>query len=332
MVLLNRSEEIIMKTAAALFALILGTPAAYADSPPVAPPVVEAPLQTREQSRKSEQGAFVLELVLGGEELKIGPNSLDIVLRDKDGRGVEGAQLSVTPWMPTMGHGVWEKPLVRERGGGSYHVENVVIIMGGLWELKVAVKKGELEDLGVFSFTVVEAEPARQEPGKPQAGYDRSLAEYNVPDVTLINQDGKKVPLKALIESGKPVIVDFIFTTCTTVCPILSAGFASLRRELGEKADEVQLISISIDPENDRPEKLKRYLERFGGGAGWEFLTGSRDEVGLVLKAFDAFVTDTMSHQPLYLLRAPGAGQWVRIKGLIKKSDLLGEYRRLENR
>lgn len=322
-----------MKTAATLLALILFSPAAYADSSPArAAQVPKAPLPTKEQPQKSEKGVFRLELVLGGEELGMGPNSLDIVLRDQTGKGVEGAQLSVTPWMPTMGHGVWEKPVVRERGGGSYHVENVVIIMGGLWELRVAVRKGELEDRGVFGFTVAEPEPPQQEPEKLQAGYQRSLVQYEVPDLTLINQDGKKVNLRALIDSGKPVLVDFIFTTCTTVCPILSAGFASLRRELGDNAKNVQFISITIDPESDRPEKLKRYLERFGGGTGWEFLTGERDEVGKVLKGFNAFVTDKASHEPFYLLRAPNSAQWVRIKGAIKKSDLLSEYQRLESR
>jgi protein SCO1/2 len=329
-----QSEEIIMKTtAAAVISLVLCCSWAYAESFPVGAPRSAQALQpAKGQSRISEKGAFGLELMLAGGELKIGPNALDIVLRDQAGKGVEGAELSVTPWMPTMGHGVWEKPVLRERGGGSYHVENVVIIMGGLWELKVAVKKGELEDRGVFSFTVAEDKPAQKEPEKPRVGYERSLAEYAVPDVTLINQDGKKVKLRALIDSGKPVIMDFIFTTCTTVCPVLSAGLSNLARELGENAQQVQLISITIDPENDQPEKLKRYQERFGGGAGWEFLTGSRDEVGMVLRAFNAFVTDKMSHEPLYLLHAPDAAKWVRIKGLIRKSDLLSEYRRLEKR
>jgi protein SCO1 len=318
-----------MKTAAVLLFLIFCCPAAHAGSSSAALP---AALQGRaeEPPRESEQGHFLLELPVKGQGLKIGPNTLDIVLRDRAGKGVEGAKLSVTPWMPTMGHGVWDKPAVRELGGGTYRVTNVVIIMGGGWELRVAIRKGALEDRGVFSFNVAEATPPRQEPEQPREGYDRSLADYPVPDVTLINQDGKPVQLKSLIDCGRPVIVDFIFTTCTTVCPILSAGFTNLRRELGDDPAKVQLISITIDPENDRPETLQRYRERFGGGPGWEFLTGSRDDIGKVLKSFDAFVLDKMSHEPLYLLRAPNAERWVRIRGLIKKSDLVSEYRRME--
>lgn len=315
-----------MKTLATFFAVMLCSVTwALAVEVPAAPAAAPSAL-------RSEQGGFNLQLRLSDSGLKLGPNTADITVQDQAGNPVEGAQLTVTPWMPSMGHGVWDKPVVKELGGGRYHVENVVIIMGGVWELKVALKKGEREDRAVFSATVAEAAPAQATPEPERTGYDRTLADYNVPNVTLINQDGQKVNLRQLLESGKPVIVDFIFTTCTTICPVLSAGFSNLRRTLGDEAHKVQLVSITIDPENDRPEKLKTYLERFGGPEGWEFLTGSREEVGRVLRAFNAFVVDKMSHEPLYLLHAPNAPQWVRIKGLIKKSDLLNEYRKMENR
>ena len=293
------------------------------------------PVQARaegwvQQSIPSENGSFLVQ-ASAKTKFRIGPNAFDLVLRDRSGKGVEGATLAVTPWMPTMGHGVWEKPVVDERKKGGYHVGNVLLIMAGDWELRISIKKGAVEDRAVISFKIDDAAAVGQEPAKPREGYDRSLVSYQVPEVTLIDQDGRRVKLKALIDAGKPVILDFIFTTCTTVCPILSAGFTNLRRELGEKADQVQLISVSIDPEHDRPDVLRRYSERFKGGPGWELLTGDREEVGKVMKAFNAF-SDKMSHEPLYLLHAPGAAQWVRIKGLITKSDLLREYRALEKR
>lgn len=337
--LLPRSEDIIMKLAAALLCVLFFCPAAYAadqdhrghgsqdQKTGSAKQLAEVPVKT------TEKGAFGLEMTVRGKELKNGPNALDIMVRDKAGKAVEGADLTITPWMPDMGHGVWEKPVVKERGGGNYHVGNVMIIMGGRWDLRVTVKKGEQEDRAVFSFDVAEKEEApRKEAEKPTEGYERTVKEYNVPNVTLLNQDGKKVNLRTLVDSGKPVIVDFIFTTCTTICPVLSAGFSNLRTELGENAGKVQLISISIDPENDRPEQLKEYLARFNAGEGWDFLTGSRDDIGRVLKVFDAFVADKMSHEPLYILRGPNSDEWVRIKGLIRKSDLMKEFRRIESK
>lgn len=189
-----------------------------------------------------------------------------------------------------------------------------------------------MEDHALFSYEVDEDQAAQSEPKQSATGYERSVKYYNIPNVTLLNQDGKRVNLRTLVEAGKPVIINFIFTTCTTICPVLSAGFANLQQELGGDADRVQLISISIDPDHDRPEQLKEYQARFKGGAGWEFLTGSRDEVGRVLKAFDAFIVDKMSHEPLYILHGANSDQWVRIKGLIRKGELMAEYRRIETK
>ena len=312
-----------MKSVMLFFCLLLCSTALYAQGPQGEPPL----------SKKSDQGSFVLELAPSGEGLKNGPNSFDLMLRDPAGKGVEGAEITITPWMPLMGHGVWEKPVVTERGGGHYQVGNVVIIMSGLWELKVAVATGKKQDLAGFSFYVAEKKEApREAVEKPRDGFQRQAASYSVPNVTLLNQDGRKVNLKELIEGGKPVIVNFIFSTCTTICPVMSASFSNLRGELGTGADRVQLISISIDPENDRPEQMKQYLSRFKAGPGWEFLTGSREDIGRVLKAFDAFVVDKMSHEPLYLFRAPDSDQWVRIKGMVRKSDLMKELQTMEKK
>lgn len=294
----------------------------------------QGPDATKPLSQATDQGGFALELALDGGALKNGPNSLELTLKDRSGKVVEGAAITVTPWMPVMGHGVWEKPVVTERGAGKYQVGNVVIIMGGLWELRVAVAKGDRQERASFPFYVPEqqAEPRKEPVEKPRAGMERTSAFYSIPNVTLLNQDGKKVNLRALIDGGKPVIVNFIFSTCTTICPVMTATFSNLRTELGASAERVQLVSISIDPENDRPEQMKQYLSRFNSGPGWEFLTGSREDIGQVLKAFNAFVVDKMSHEPLFLLRAPDAGEWVRIKGLVRKSDLVKELQRMEKK
>lgn len=197
----------------------------------------------------------------------------------------------------------------------------------------MTVKSGSQEDRAVLVYTVAPKEQAPSpKPAKSKGGYTRSLHRYPVPNVTLLNQDGKRVNIKALTESGKPVIVNFIYTTCTTICPVLSASFTNLRKGLGPDIDKVQFISISIDPEHDRPEQMKKYLSRFTTQKGWDFLTGSREDISKVLKVFDAYVTDKMAHEPIYLLRGPHSDEWVRIKGLTWSADLMGELRSVENR
>jgi len=282
--------------------------------------------------KATEKSEFTLEVVSGIKELKNGTNTLDLVVRDKKGKSVEGAKLTVTPYMPAMGQGVWDKPAVTDQGAGKYHVQNIVTTVNGRWELKIDVRKGSLKDQAVFSFDVTGKAPAaRTEADLPRGNYARSVKYYNIPNVTLLNQDGKKVNLRELVDSGKPVIFDFIYTTCTTICPVLSASFTNLRKELGADADKVQLISLSIDPENDRPEKMKKYLSRFKAGKGWDFLTGSREDIDRVLKSLEATLVDKMSHEPIYIMRAPHSDDWIRIKGLLSKGDLLNELRRIEH-
>jgi len=318
-----------MKLAVALFCLLFSPPALFAAELTPAAPATGA----RSPVKSSAKGLFALELALPGGTLQTGNNAFDLLLRDKGGKGVEGARITVTPWLPEKNHGVWEKPTVTERGGGRYRVDNVAIALAGRWDLQVKVKKEAQEDQALFSFTVrgkQAAAPVKNE--KPKGNYKRSVHRYNVPNVTLLNQEGHKVNIRSLVDSGKPVIVDFIYTTCNTICPVLSASFANLRRELGADADKVQFISISIDPEHDRPEQMKKYLSRFSTGPGWDFLTGSNEDIRQVLRSLDATIEDKMAHEPIYLLRAPQSEEWVRIKGLLRKSDLLSELRGIANR
>jgi len=162
--------------------------------------------------------------------------------------------------------------------------------------------------------------------------YQRSEVKYEIPDVVLVNQDGRKVRLRELLAADKPVLLDFIYGTCTTICPVLSAGYSNLQRKLGEEAQQVHLVSVTIDPEFDTPEVMTEYLRRYNRRPGWDFLTGSRADIDRVLHAFDAYVPNKMSHYPLTLLRGADGGEWVRIYGLIGTADLLAEYQQLRGR
>ena len=157
--------------------------------------------------------------------------------------------------------------------------------------------------------------------------YKRSVETYVVPDVTLLSQDRQKVRLIDLLNADSPVLVDFIYGTCTTICPILSAGYSGLQRKLSATQDKVRLVSISIDPEYDTPEVMTEYLGKYQAKPGWTFLTGSREDINKVMRAFDAYVPNKMAHYPITFLRGPGQENWVRIYGLVGTSDLMKEYK-----
>ena len=161
------------------------------------------------------------------------------------------------------------------------------------------------------------------------SNYRRTVEAYTIPDVVLVNQTGARVQLKTLLAANKAVIVDFIFGTCTTICPILSAGYANLQQKLGGDSQKVQLISISIDPENDTPKVMKEYLKRYRAKPGWDFLTGSRADIDKVMQAFNAYIPNKMSHTPLTLIRSPGDGKWIRIFGLLSSAEFLLECQKV---
>ena len=156
--------------------------------------------------------------------------------------------------------------------------------------------------------------------------YKRTLETYSLPDVTLVDQTGKRVRIKSLLESDKPVIVDFIFGTCTTICPVLSAGYVNLQNKLGADSSKIHLVSISIDPENDTPKVMKEYLKRYRAKPGWDFFTGSRGDIDKVMRAFNAYIPDKMSHYPLNLVRSPKDGTWVRLFGIMSSREFMDEY------
>jgi protein SCO1/2 len=159
-----------------------------------------------------------------------------------------------------------------------------------------------------------------------QESYSIEDVTYEVPDVMLTDQNGEKVSIAALLNGEDPVMVNFIFTTCTTICPVLSAIFTQAQKRYGEELDGVKLISISIDPDYDTPARLREYAQRFHAKEGWTFLTGDIDAIIEVLTSLDAYNGDKMNHIPLNLIRKQGSSTWLRLEGFPDASDLVKEY------
>ena len=178
-----------------------------------------------------------------------------------------------------------------------------------------------IEAVALLLLLLAAAAPAvAQEPR-----YVRSIVRYAPPDVTLTDARGERVRLAEVLDTPRPVVLQFIFTTCPAVCPTLSAALSAAH---GEMTEEVRRVSISIDPELDTPARLRDYARRFKAGPDWWLLTGSREDVGAVRKAFDAWSVNKMSHEPLTFLR-PAPGQpWVRLAGLLSAAELAAEIRR----
>jgi protein SCO1/2 len=156
-----------------------------------------------------------------------------------------------------------------------------------------------------------------------------SMVQYTIPDLWLVRDDGQKVSLLKELDDGRPLVMNFIYTTCPGVCPLMSQVFSEFQARLAADRDKVHMVSISIDPEQDTPARLRSYARRFSAAGQWQHYTGTVGASIAAQKAFDAYRGDKMSHDPLTLMRAAPGKPWVRIDGFATSSDLLAQYLRV---
>src|SRR6185369_2951184 len=146
----------------------------------------------------------------------------------------------------------------------------------------------------------------------------------SIPDVPLLDQDGNSVHFYSDLVHGKVVMMSFIFTSCTTVCPPLGATFAKVQKLRGDRAGrDVHLISVSVDPANDTPERLKAWAQKFGGGPGWTLVTGDKDNVTRLLKGLGVYTANAVDHSPLVLIGNDAQSRWTRAYGLAPPARLV---------
>jgi protein SCO1 len=136
-----------------------------------------------------------------------------------------------------------------------------------------------------------------------------------VPPVDLIDQDGSSVRLTELMR-GRTVVVNFMFTGCSSVCPPQTAILRAARESLAD-ARNVLLISVTVDPLGDGPEQLRGYAKRFdlkpGIGQGWVFLTGKPEHVRRVMQSFGERGSAPDAHAGLVWIGNQASGRWTRL-------------------
>lgn len=150
-------------------------------------------------------------------------------------------------------------------------------------------------------------------------------SKISIPDVLVLDQNNRRVHFYSDLIKGKAVAINFIFTTCTTICPPMTANFAKVQKTMlahGEK--DFHLISVSVDPENDTPAKLKAYAEMFHAQPGWTFVTGTRAELEPVWKAFSVFSGGAKEDHPATVVIGNDAQHtWTYASGLTSATKLV---------
>ncbi|MHC6225783.1 SCO family protein [Pseudomonas sp. X10] len=168
---------------------------------------------------------------------------------------------------------------------------------------------------------------------QPPPAAHQEKASVRFADVSLLNQDGMPVRLEKDLVGDKLVVMGFIYTSCTTVCPVVSSIMGKVQQQLGGRVgEEVQLVSISVDPQRDDPKRLQGYARTFQHGPGWSWLTGSPYAISETLKGLGSFSANLAEHPPLILVGDGRSGHWTRFYGFTDPSALISEIDRLSAR
>ncbi len=133
-------------------------------------------------------------------------------------------------------------------------------------------------------------------------------------DRRLVTHRGEEVAFYSDVLRDKVVLINFLFTQCTDTCPTQTARVAEVQSLLGERVGrDVELVSLSVDPEHDTPEALRDYATRFGARDGWIFLTGSKSDVADVLRRLAQLSPTREAHTALFILGNVKTGHWMKM-------------------
>ncbi len=169
------------------------------------------------------------------------------------------------------------------------------------------------------------AVPSPSPSGSPTIAGDQSvsLSSVRIPDVEVFDQNGKRLKFRSDLIDDKTVAINFIFTTCTAICPPLTATFRRVQQEVIAQKLPVQLISISVDPTTDTPERLHEFAAKFKAEPGWTFVTGDKAAIDSILQALGTAVAVKTDHTPMVLIGNEKKDYWTRMYGLSSPTSLV---------
>jgi cytochrome oxidase Cu insertion factor (SCO1/SenC/PrrC family) len=135
-------------------------------------------------------------------------------------------------------------------------------------------------------------------------------------DTPLLTESGRAIRFYSDALKDKVVLINFVFTQCGDTCPLITARLVQVKKELGEAfGRDVRFISISVDPEHDRPEDLARFAKKFDAvHPEWWFLTGEKANVELVVKKLGAYTPERESHLTAIIIGDAAGARWKRVR------------------
>ncbi len=147
-----------------------------------------------------------------------------------------------------------------------------------------------------------------------------------LPKLPLQTMNGQHRQLDAELANSVPLVLNFVFTTCSSSCSAQTAVLAQVQRTMHARGQRLQLASITIDPDNDTPEQLRKFSRRFAVQDGWQFYTGSFNDLLRIQKHFEVYRGNKSAHAPVLLLRKSARAPWVRVEGFPTPDQVLALF------
>lgn len=151
-----------------------------------------------------------------------------------------------------------------------------------------------------------------------------SNAQKYFSDVVLVNQNGQQLRFYSDLLKGKVVVISSFMATCTSACPPKNRNLEKLQEAAGDRlGKDVLILSISVDPVTDTPERLKEYAKTYHAKPGWHFLTGKKENVDWALYKIGQYVPEKENHLNVIVIGNESTGLWKKAFGLALGDDLI---------
>jgi protein SCO1 len=146
----------------------------------------------------------------------------------------------------------------------------------------------------------------------------------SIPDACVVTSKGERLRFNSDLVKGRIAVINFIYTDCTRICPRQGKTFAGLSEVLGDRLNkDVVLISISLAPETDTPEKLADWASGFSPRPGWIFLTGAPAEVWPLIRSLAPVISQKSGHDATAVVWHEASGTCVYKYGLDSSQSFL---------
>jgi protein SCO1/2 len=146
-----------------------------------------------------------------------------------------------------------------------------------------------------------------------------------LPDTEVLNHEGKLVHFYSDLVKDKVVLLSFFYTSCRYVCLRQGESLSKVQEQLGARlGKDMFLISISMDPQTDTPQKLKSWGKAFGARPGWTLVSSKAPEIERLLKALTGNDPGQKEmHSSLVFLGNDRTGAWLTTDGLLDPGSLV---------